>query len=168
MILDYLKYFTVAILLFVIQVTFISRMSVEMITPDIPVLLMIYISLQRGQFVGMIFGFLYGFFIDVFVGSFLGLYALTYTIVAFIAGYFYEENRVKEIFQSYFVIFIMFLSIVFSNLVYFIIFIQGMSEFNFSLLLAKYCIGSTIYTLIFGIFFMFIISRGKINKIIEV
>lgn len=167
MILDYLKYFGIAILLFIVQVTFISYISVEMIIPDIPILLVIYMSLQRGQFFGMISGFLYGFLIDFFTGSFLGLYALTYTIAGFISGYFYEENHAKEIFQSYFFIFIMFLSIFFSNLIFFIIFIQGMSEFDYRLLLTKYCVGSTVYTLVFGIFFMFILSRGKINKVRE-
>jgi rod shape-determining protein MreD len=168
MILEYFKYFCIAVLLFIIQVTFVPYLSVEMITPDIPILFVIYLSLQRGQFFGMILGFLDGFFFVFFAGNFFGLYALTYTIAAFITGYFYEEDRAKETLQSYFFIFIMFLSVFFSNLIYFIIFIQGMSEFNFSLLITKYCLGSTVYTLIFGIFFMFIISRGKINKIREV
>ena len=168
MIIEYFKYFAIAIFLFIIQVTFVPNISVEMITPDIPILLVIYLSLLRGQFFGMILAFLYGLVIDLFAGSFVGLYALTYTIAAFITGYFYEEDRAKETLQSYFFIFIMFLSIFFSNLIYFIIFIQGTYEFNASLLITKYCLGSTAYTLVFGIFFMFIISKGKINKVMEV
>ena len=168
MILEYFKYFGIAILLFIIQVTFIPYISVEMITPDIPILLVIYISLQRGQFFGMILGFLYGLLIDLFSSSFVGLYALTYTIAGFISGYFYEEDRAKETLQSYFFIFIMFLSVFFSNLIYFLVFIQGMYEFSFNLLIVKYCLGSTAYTLIFGVFFMFILSRGKINKVREI
>jgi len=168
MVADFLKYFAIAILLFVVQVTFISHISLDMITPDIPILLVIYLSLYRGQFFGMIIGFLYGVFIDVFAGSFLGLYALTYTIAGFITGYFYDENRTRETLQSYFFIFIMFLSVFISNLIYFIIFIQGSSEVNSNLLLTKYCLGSTTYTLVFGILFMFILSRRKDNKIREV
>jgi rod shape-determining protein MreD len=168
MILDCLKYFCVALFLFAMQATFISYISIEMVMPDLPILLVIYMSLYRGQFFGMISGFLYGFLIDVFSGTFLGLYALTYTLAGFITGYFYEEHRAKEILQSYFFIVIMFLVLFVSNFVYYIFFIQGMFKFDVNLLLVKYCLGSTVYTLIFGIFFMFILSRGKINKIREV
>jgi len=163
MFIEYLKYFAAAIVLFLIQKTFIPLISIELVTPDLPILLVIFIAIQRGQIYGVVSGFIYGLIIDIFASSFLGLNSLSYLISGFIAGYFYEENRAKEMLQSYLFIFVMFLSIFLSNLIFYVIFIQGMKELPFGFLLLKYCVGSTFYTLIFGIIFMFILSRGKIK-----
>jgi len=163
MIIEYLKYFLTAIVLFLIQKTFIPLISVEMVTPDLPILLIVFIAVKRGQLDGMISGFTYGLMIDIFSSSFLGLNSLSYLIAGFIAGYFYEENRAKEIYQSYLFIFIMFLCVFFSNVFFFAVFVQGMTELSYGLLVLKYCAGSTLYTLIFGVIFMFILSKGKIN-----
>ena len=163
MIIEYLKYFLIAIFLFLIQKTFIPLINIEMVTPDLPILLIVFIAVKRGQIHGMISGFGYGLMIDIFSSSFLGLNSLSYLLAGFIAGYFYEENRSKEIYQSYLFIFIMFLCIFISNMIFFAIFVQGMTELSYGLLVLKYCVGSTFYTLIFGVIFMFILSKGKIN-----
>jgi rod shape-determining protein MreD len=163
MINEYLKYFLAAIILFLMQKTFIPLINIEMVTPDLPILLVVFIAIRRGQIHGMVSGFAYGLLIDIFSSSFLGLNSLSYLIAGFIAGYFYEENRSKEIYQSYLFIFIMFLCIFISNMIYFAIFVQGMTELSYGFLVLKYCVGSTVYSLVFGVIFMFILSRGRIN-----
>ncbi len=162
MIIEYLKYFAISIVLVLVQKTFIPLINIEMVTPDLPILLIVYIAIRRGQIAGLVSGFTYGLLIDIFSSSFLGLNSLSYLLAGFIAGYFFEENRSKEILQSYFYIFIMFICIFIANMIFFAIFVQGMTGLSYGLLLLKYCVGSTIYTLVFGVIFMFILSKGKI------
>jgi rod shape-determining protein MreD len=168
MLIDYLKYIGIAIILFLIQKTFIPLISIQMITPDLPILLVIYIGVRRGQITGLIFGFLFGLLIDIFSSTFLGLSALSYLIAGFIAGYFYDENRPKEILQSYFYIFVMFLVIIISNLIYYTIFIQGNNDLPYGYLLLKFVLGSSLYTLIFGVIFMFTLSKRIVKSVNEV
>lgn len=168
MLIDYLKYIGIAIILFLIQKTFIPLINIQMITPDLPILLVIYIGVRRGQITGLIFGFLFGLLIDIFSSTFLGLSALSYLIAGFIAGYFYDENRPKEILQSYFYIFVMFFVIIISNLIYYAIFIQGNNDLPYGYLLLKFVLGSSLYTLIFGVIFMFTLSKKIVKSVNEV
>lgn len=168
MVIDYLKYIGIAIILFLIQKTFIPLISIQMISPDLPILLVIYIGVRRGQISGLIFGFFFGLLIDIFSSTFLGLSALSYLIAGFIAGYFHDENRPAEILQSYFYIFIMFLVIIISNLIYYTIFIQGNNNLPYGYLLLKFVLGSSFYTLIFGVIFMFTLSKKIVKSVGEV
>jgi rod shape-determining protein MreD len=165
MLAKYFKFFIFALFLIIIQKTFIPLISIFSITPDLTFLLVVLIAITEGQISGIIIGFLIGFFIDLLSPSFMGLTSLSYSVGGFIAGYFYDEYKTSSILQSYFFIFIIFISSLSSNLVYFFFFIQG-SVMDFWFILLKYGIGSTIYSLFIGVIMVFILSKRQL-KIVQ-
>jgi rod shape-determining protein MreD len=167
MFLKYLKYFLITVFLILFQKSFISLISIESIIPDLTFLLIVFIAIREGQISAMLSGFIIGLFLDILSPNFIGLGALSYTIGGFVAGYFYDEYKTYDTLQSYFFIFIIFLSSVFTNIIYFIIFVQG-SEMNFWFLLLKFGFGTTLYTMLIGSIFVFILSRRQLNAAKEV
>jgi rod shape-determining protein MreD len=165
MFIKYLKFVLFALFLIILQKTFIPLISIFSITPDIAFLLVVLIAITEGQISGVISGFLIGFFIDLLSPSFMGLSSLSYAIGGFVAGYFYDEYRTYSILQSYFFIFIIFISSLTSNIIYFFFFIQG-SEMDFWFILIKYGVGSTFYSLFIGVILVFILSKRQL-KIIQ-
>ncbi len=73
----------VALVVFVIQVTAIQGMKVAGSAPDLLVILLVAIVLDRGPVVAVVIGFLLGFLQDLGNASFLGMNALAKSIVAY-------------------------------------------------------------------------------------
>ncbi len=97
--------YIVSILLFfpllVIQTTVVPFISINGVVPDLILIFLVFYTLKGGQIYGMLLGFLYGFLFDVITGSLIGSAMLSKTLVGFIAGYFYNENKQEIYFKSY-------------------------------------------------------------------
>ncbi len=79
-------FFTI-LLCFLIQTTFVERIRIGSITPNLMLILCVSIGLMRGRKSGLWTGFLSGFLIDIFYGSLFGFYALIYMYVGYFSGY---------------------------------------------------------------------------------
>ena len=73
----------VALVVLVIQVTAIHRIGVAGCTPDLMVILLVSLVLERGPVLAVVIGFLLGFLQDLGNASFLGMNALAKSILAY-------------------------------------------------------------------------------------
>jgi len=73
----------VALVVFIIQVTAINRIAVAGCTPDLIVILLVSLVLERGPVLAVVIGFLLGFLQDLGNASFLGMNALSKSILAY-------------------------------------------------------------------------------------
>ena len=72
-----------ALIVFVIQVTAIHRIGVAGCTPDLMVILLVSLELERGPVLAVIIGFFLGFLQDLGNASFLGMNVLAKSILAY-------------------------------------------------------------------------------------
>lgn len=107
--LEYIIPFIFFIPVAVIQMTIVPFLTFDFIAPDLVMILIIYYTLKSGQMFGMLIGFFMGFLFDLFSGSLLGSHMFSYTIIGFIAGYFYSENKISLNINSFFFLFIVFI-----------------------------------------------------------
>jgi len=158
-----LKYAGIFIILIVIQVTLIGYLlSIPNynVTPDIVILLVIFLGYTHGNIAGMISGFISGLVLDILSGSFIGLLALSYCMAGFIAGYFKKEADSKKK-RSF--IGIIFLCTLVAYTIYYTIYFQGAS-LNFLEIFLKHILTTTIYTSVFGLIFALLYNRFDIKQ----
>lgn len=143
----------VALVVFVIQMTAVSRIGVAGCTPDLMVILLVSLVLDRGPVLAVVIGFLLGLLQDLGNASFLGMNALAKSILAYgvsrVGGGLLPENPLYKgfiIFAACLVNDIVVLPIATS----FSLGDMFFSFFRFSLLSALYSalLGVVIYTLL--------------------
>ncbi|MFA4948713.1 MAG: rod shape-determining protein MreD [Candidatus Krumholzibacteriia bacterium] len=90
----------VALVVFLIQVTAIHRIGVAGCTPDLMVILLVSLALERGPVLAVVIGFLLGFLQDLGNASFLGMNALAKSILAYgvsrVGGGLLPENALYK------------------------------------------------------------------------
>lgn len=98
---DYILAIVLFFPLLVIQTTIVPLIAINGIVPDLIIILLVFYTLKLGQIHGTIIGCIYGLFFDLITGGLLGSSMLSKTIVGFIAGYFYNENKQELYLKSY-------------------------------------------------------------------
>lgn len=159
-----IKYAGIFILLIVIQVTFVGYLlSIPNynVTPDLVILLVIFLGYTQGNIAGMLSGFLSGLILDILSGSFIGLLSLSYSIAGFIAGYFKRETADSAKKRSF--IGIIFLCTLTAYTIYYAIYFQG-SSINFLSIFLKHILTTTLYTSVFGLIFALLYNRFDIKQ----
>jgi rod shape-determining protein MreD len=144
---------------------FIEFIKIMEITPDLFIILVVWITLKNGRFVGLIAGFIIGLYFDIISADVPGTNALAKTVAALIASYFYKETNTFQITRSYKFILIVLLSVFIHNIIYFFFYIKA-SDMNFLVFYMKYGLATTVYTTFFStlIFLLQIPSkRIKLN-----
>ncbi|NJD23063.1 MAG: rod shape-determining protein MreD [Melioribacter sp.] len=106
---QYIKPILFFIPLAVIQLVIVPLISISNIAPNLVFVLIAYFTLRRGQIYGTILGFILGFLLDIISGGLIGAYMFSFTISAFIVGYFYGENKIDINVSTYFLLFILFI-----------------------------------------------------------
>jgi rod shape-determining protein MreD len=154
----YIHFAFVTLGLLLLQTTFIPFISLGGYLPDLFMIYLVYIALQRGQIESTISGFILGLLQDIITIKFFGLAALSKTIAGFVAGYFFNENTIVQTLGSYRYILLVGLCSIVHNLLYFTIFFQGSENSIFVSVLAS-TFGMTLYTCVIGILVMFFFSR---------
>jgi rod shape-determining protein MreD len=86
--------------LLVLQSTIVPLISIVGVIPDLILILLVYFTLRLGQIHGAILGFVYGFLLDMITGNIFGSAMIAKTISGFVAGYFYNENKLDIYFKS--------------------------------------------------------------------
>lgn len=114
-----------ALLLLVLQSTFVPFVSLGGFVPDLLLIWVVYIAIRRGQIEATVAGFGAGLLIDLTTTQFFGLAALAKTIAGFCGGYFFNENKTDQTLGTYHFIMIVLLCSLVHNVVYFLVFFQG-------------------------------------------
>lgn len=137
-----------------IQLSFSYLISLWGVTPNLILLLVIWICLAEGQFYGLFAGFIIGIFYDYVSMNIIGINALANTVVAYIVGFFYKENELMYIIRSNKIFLIVLIASFAFNFIYYLILINVTQE-GFVFLYFKYTFGTTLYTMLisFGFFF---------------
>ncbi len=161
---SYLKYALAFVVLIVIQVSFMWLIAISKynITPDIVIILVIYLGYARGHIAGVVSGFIAGLILDMLSGSFIGLSALTYCLAGFISGYFNRQPG-DESSKKVSVIGIIFMCTLVAYTIFFAIYFQG-SAISFFEIFLKYVITTTIYTTVFGLIFSLVFNKFDLKK----
>ncbi len=73
---------------FLLQFFLAELLSIQTVRPDFLLIYVLYISIRRGSFVGVITGFILGMLADFAgVGSYFGLSSIVYVITGYLTGY---------------------------------------------------------------------------------
>ena len=105
-----IKVIIALIFLCVIQVTVIPLIAIGSVVPDLLIILIVLFTLKFGQFYGTIFGAIAGLLFDLVSGGILGSAMFSKTLSGFLAGYFYNENKIEFNVATLFLALIVFLS----------------------------------------------------------
>lgn len=79
----------------VLQLTVVPLISLDSIQPDLLIIVIVIFTLRYGQLFGTIFGGIAGLFFDLISGGVIGAAMFSKTISSFIAGYFFNENKIQ-------------------------------------------------------------------------
>ena len=151
--LRFVKYSIAALLLSVVHVVFLDLISVGGITPDLLLILLIWIVLAEGPFPGLFAGFFIGLLFDIVSADVIGTNALAKTVAAFIAGWFAREGTLEHRIGRFRFLVVVFVCSLAHNLVYFFFYIK-LSEISYFSFFMKYGIAISSYTTVFAIFAM--------------
>ncbi len=143
----------------VIQLTVIPLIAVDNITPNIIFILIAYYTLMFGQSYGTILGFALGFIFDIISGGLIGASMISFTLSAFIAGYFYSDNKIDFNTKSFFFLLIIFICGSINSFIYAVISNSNTSVNTFYIILFEGLLPG-LYTSLFGLPFV-IISPKK-------
>ena len=158
-----LKYFFITVFITIFHSVFLDFLEIMEVTPDLFILLVVWITLNEGRFVGLVSGFAIGLYVDAISADVLGTNALSKTITAFIASYFYNENSVYKTTKHAKFLLIVLLSVFVHNMIYTFFYIRT-SEQNFLIFYTKNGLFTTIYTTFFAVFvLMFQIPYNRIR-----
>lgn len=147
---NYIKPVLIFIPLAALQLAVIPLMTVFDIAPNLILILVIYYTLIYGQIFGIILGFILGLLFDLISGGMLGASALALTVSAFLAGYFYNENKIDINTASLLFIIILFLCGVINSFIYSVIMTDN-PDVNFLNLILEIGILPGLYTSILGL-----------------
>ena len=149
-----------AMLLSVAHVVILKYVAVQSVTPDLLLILVVWIAVSEGQFIGTLAGFGAGLLYDVTSGDVLGSNALAKTVAGFVAGYFYKDNLAMVTIGSYRFLLIVTVCAFVHNLLYFFFYVQPM-EVSFWSFFLIYGVATTLYTSVAAVFPMLYVNRQK-------
>jgi rod shape-determining protein MreD len=157
--LRFVIYGIIALLLSVVHVVFLNLVSVGGITPDLLIILVVWIAIREGQFIGILAGFGCGLLFDIVSLDVLGTNALAKTFAGFAAGYFFKEKNNELTLGSLKFIFAVIICAFIHNIIYFFFYLRP-TEINFSGFFFRYGVASTLYTTVAALFPMLVKSRN--------
>ena len=148
--------------LLILQLTVIPLISYNNIVPDLIILPVVYFAVKKGQRFGMLLGFVLGLLFDLFSGGLVGPAMFSKTITGFIAGYFYNENKIDLTLGSAFFMVIVLICASIDSLFYSLFSVtENLS--TFTTFLIKRSIFPGLYTSAFSL--PSIIYNNKVEKI---
>lgn len=155
------NYFKILIFFFplaLIQVTLLPLISIKSVGPDLIIILLVYYTLQFGQFYGTLAGFILGFLFDLISGSLLGGFMFSKTITGFLIGYIYNENKIEEYIYSYWFVLIVFIAALVDSLIYSMLILSN-SGFNIVNMVFTQSIFPGLFTAAFSVPFLLFRKR---------
>ena len=146
---------------FLVADTLLTRFFlIQGIVPNFLLVWIVYLAIREGQITSMTAGFFLGIATDLLSGGdgMLGLAAASNTVAGFVAGYFYNREKIEQTLgTSKFIVTLAIASLV-HNAIYFVIFLQG-SEIGWWEMLFHTMLPTTLYTTVVGLVPMFVFAR---------
>jgi rod shape-determining protein MreD len=149
-----------AVVVLLLQTTVVRFLAIGGVVPDLVLLWIVGIAIRRGQLGATVAGFGLGLAFDLLSGpdGMLGLSALANTAAGFIAGYFYNENKILQTLSGVRFLFITALASAVHDLLYFLIILQGLG-LQWGEMLLLYALPTTAYTVAIALLPMFAYAR---------
>lgn len=153
-------YFLKALVLLLLQASAVEMISLKGISPDLLLIFIVYLAVREGQMYVLPWGFALGLVLDFSTGTVIGLSALSKSVAAFTAGYFYSENKVSMTLSTYRFLLVVFVTAFVHNAVYFAVFTMGS---DIGLFGAVFGLGlaSALFTATVAILPMLVSARGR-------
>lgn len=154
-----LGYAILAIITILVQDFLDNFASINLVSPQLVVLLVVYMTLREGQLFGMGGGFVVGLLHDLLATHFLGFTSLIGVIAGFIAGFFYKESNVELAAKTFNFAWISAITLFISELAALPIIAAG--ELNYFYVFLKFTLGTTIYTSVFAMIVVFVNGKKR-------
>ncbi len=156
----YIFYLIAAMFISVIDILALDLIQIGGITPDLLLVLVIYITLAESQFIGLFAGFAIGLFFDLVSANNLATNALAKTIAAYIAGFFFKPTSVKQNLQTFRFVLIVLLSSFVHNIIYYFFYIKS-SPLDFWSFFLKFGVAASFYTAVISVFPVLVRIPGR-------
>lgn len=155
-----LWYAIAGLILLLVQLN-LGYISVELVTPDLLVILTVFIALREGQFTGQIAGFVLGLTFDLISSDIIGTNALSKTLAGFVAGYFYNEQlSLQESVGSFKFLGVVAIAALVHNVVYYFFYVQP-TDLSFLTFFLRNGIAASLYTTVISVLVMLVAARKK-------
>lgn len=143
-----------------VQTILVRFIGVADIVPDIPLLWIVYLGIRRGQIPATLAGFLIGLLLDLLSGAdgLVGLSALVKTAGGFIAGFFFNETRMRQTLSGYGSLTAVFIVSLVHHALYFLILLQG-TDITVTQTFLRYGLPTAVYTTVAALLPMFVFAR---------
>ena len=134
------------ILALFLQTSWVRALSIAGMTPDLVLLVLVFIGITGGQIEATIFGFVSGFLLDIYTPESMGVNALANSLVGFAVGYgrigvVAEDLQVQAL--------ILLVAGLLHDLIYFTL--ESLSDpLNIFYLMVRYGLGTAFYTACLG------------------
>ncbi len=149
-----------AVVLLIVQANLVDMVSLRGITPDLLLIFIVYLAVKEGQTYVLPWGFFLGLVLDLSTGTVIGLSALSKTVAAFTAGYFFSDNKITMTLATYRFLLLVFLTAFIHNAVYFVIFTMG-SDIGFLGAVFGVGLASALFTTTLAILPMLVTARVR-------
>jgi len=147
-------YIVIGIITIFVQKFVDNFASINLVSPQLIILFVVYIALREGQLFGMGGGFVVGIMHDLLVTHFLGFTSFVSVIAGFVAGFFYKESDVELTARNFNFAWISVITLLASEFAALPIIASG--ELNFFYVFLKFTLGTTVYTSVFAMIIVFI------------
>lgn len=154
-----ITYAIIAMALSIVHVVFLRFIAVGSITPDLLLILVVWIAMMEGQFMGTIAGFACGLLFDGVSGDVIGTNALAKTVAGFLAGYFFKTGYGISLIGNYRFLLIITVAGFIHNIIYFTFYVRPMQVGFFDFVLT-YGVATTLYTTVVAVFPMLYVNRS--------
>lgn len=131
--------------------------AINLVSPQLVLIYIVFLSLREGQMNGMMGGFLMGLLHDLFVTHFLGMTSFIGVVAGFTSGFFYKESDIELAARTFNFAWISAITIFISELVALPIIASG--ELNYVYVFLKFTLGTTVYSSVFALIIVFINGR---------
>lgn len=159
----YINYILVFLGILFVHSTILDLIAIQEITPDLFIILVVWIALKEETVFSLLAAFTVGLFFDLVSADIIGTNALSKTVAAFVASFFYKETEKYKITKNYRFILIVALAAFVHNLIYYFFYIKT-SEQNFMIFYLRYGVASAVYTTFFAaLLFLFQIPSNRIK-----
>lgn len=137
----------ISFLLIVVNATLVDFITIGNAVPDILLIWIVYVAVTQGQLAATLYGFFIGLGVDLIAGDdgMLGLSTFVKTLAGFLAGYFFNDNKIELTLSSWKFVVAVGLCTLLHNGIYFLIFLRG-SEISWWHSIAWYGVPSMLYT----------------------
>lgn len=142
----------------IFQSYFLEFLSIGLFKPNLILILVVWISLFESRLFGILAGFISGLLLDTLTPDVLGSNSMFLSLVGFISGSFFNEEKVFRNLTSSRFLLVTFLSSVIYNLVYYF-FYQDFKSFTLSSYFTQNVLISTIYTIVIAIIPMLVSAQ---------